>query len=259
MPLNFRILILLILISTQIAGAQSKREELQAQIDSRGQDIQALENEIKALQGNLTNTTKQTTTLKSEVARLDTISKKLSADIRLTESKISQTALKIEQLELDIDRKQGDISASQAGLGEAMRALRESDDQTLVEAVLAGRNLSDFWTERERLVQLEGKINEAISELKTAHQELKVDKGVTEKERGQLITLKAKLADQKKINDGLKSDQADLLSQTKSQESSYRSLLTDRQTKKEAFETEIATFEAALKLDVDLSKLPGLG
>lgn len=255
-----KLLILLLGLSLAVwpwgGRAESRRDQLQTQIDSRNQDIVALEAEIKALQGNLANTTKQATTLKGEVTRLDTISRKLSADIKLTESKISQKALTIEKLELDIVRKQGDIGDLQGGLGEAMRALQEVNDYSLVEMVLAERNLSEFWTKHERLLEIQSRVYETIGELKQVHQGLKVDKGVAEGERRDLLALKSKLADQKKINDNNKGQQNELLNLTKNKEANYRELIASREAKKAAFERELADFENQLKLDVDLSKLP---
>lgn len=247
------------LVLVTITNAQSRRDELESQISSHSQEIKKLEEEIKTIQGSLTNTTKQATTLKGEVDRLEAISKKLSADIKLTESKISQTELEIEKLELDIGRKEGDISDFRDSLSESMRALKEVSDHSLVEMVLSERRLSDFWVEKERLVQVEAEVYQTIGELKIAQQVLKSDRDVAQAEKQKLSSLRSKLADQKKINDGNKSEQADLLKQTKNQEANYRSLLADKQAKKDAFARELAAFEAQLKLDVDLSKLPGGG
>ncbi|KKW34751.1 MAG: Peptidase M23 [Candidatus Giovannonibacteria bacterium GW2011_GWA2_53_7] len=234
-------------------------DELESQINTRNQEISNLEAEISRLNDSLTNTSKQATTLKGEVARLDTTNKKLLADIKLTESRMRQKALVIERLELDLTRQQGDISDLQDGLAEAMRALREASDHSLVEMILAQRNLSDFWVDREHLVRVEAKVYQTIGALRQVHQELKVDKNVAENERHNLLALKAKLADQKKINDGAKHQQNDLLSSTENQEANYRQLIASREAKKTALEQEIANFEAQLKLDVDLSKLPSAG
>ncbi len=249
----------LVMVWPQPGQAQSRRDELESQINTRNQEIAKLEEEIAKLKGNLANTTKQATTLKGEVARLDTISNKLLTDIKLTESRVSQKALVIERLELDLVRKESNINDLQDGLAEAMRALREADDHSLVEMVLAGRNFSDFWVDREHLVQIEAKVYETIVELKQAHQELKTDKSVAENERRDLLILKIKLADQKKINDGAKREQSDLLTSTKNQEANYRQLIVGREAKKAAFERELADFENQLRLDLDLSKLPATG
>ncbi|MEA1929433.1 MAG: peptidoglycan DD-metalloendopeptidase family protein [Patescibacteria group bacterium] len=241
------------------SNAQSRLDELRAQIGSRSSEIKKLEQEINVLNNSLADTAKQSNTLKGELDRLNSINKKLSTDIKVTEQKVAQTVLVIEKLGLEIGGKETDIGKSIQSLGEAMRILREAGSYSLMEVMLSQENLSEFWLEQDRLRQVEAGIHESMEALRRTRNGLKIDQGVAESEKQELQTLRARLADQKQINDQNKETQRELLAQTQNEEAGYRKLIASRQVQKAAFARELAAFESELKLAIDFSKLPDQG
>jgi murein DD-endopeptidase MepM/ murein hydrolase activator NlpD len=106
-------------------------------------------------------------------------------------------------------------------------------------------------------------VGEAIRTITVRLKEVKSDLEDTRKEttdaKNELVVLKSKLADQKKIVDQNTKEKNKLLAQTKNSEANYQKLLKDRIAKKDAFEKELRSYESQLKYILDPSKLPDGG
>lgn len=254
------VLALTVGLSPILAGAESAEvEQLRSQINNHTEQIANLEKEIAQYQKSLNATAKQASTLKNELNILDTERKKLAAEIKLTESKISQTNLRIKQLAIDIGNKDDSIKDHQAALSESLRIIRNVENESLTEIMLAQDSLASFVANQDRYLSLQGKVNSEIASLRDLKTELSDTKAATEVEQKKLISLNNDLGDQKKLADQNRKAKNDLLTQTKNTEANYTRLIADRQAKKEAFERELFLFESQLKIAIDKSLLPGRG
>jgi murein DD-endopeptidase MepM/ murein hydrolase activator NlpD len=238
---------------------QARVDELRAGINSHTQKIQALEREIAEYQKSLAATSQETKTLKGELARIDTERKKLAADISLTENKIEQTELNLERLGIEIGDKDESISDHQSAVRASLRKLREMDQESLLEVLLAENSFSRFVVAEEQLNRLQANANEQIATLRDLRVELTDRQTETTAEQRRLVTLNTKLADQKKIVDQNRKEKDTLLAETENTEANYRKLLASRQAQKEAFERELFAFESQLRIAIDQSKLPARG
>lgn len=254
----YNIIALLLILATGMVKAATV-EELRSQIDNHTSQIANLEKEIKQYQASLDATTKQATTLKGELATIDTERKKLAAQIKVTENQIAQTNLKLQQLAIDIGDKDESIKNHQAALGESLRKLRNTEDDSLAEIILSQTSLSNFVIDQERFLDLEDKIHGRIASLRDLKVELADKQALTESEKKKLLNLNSQLGDQKKLADQNRVQKDKILTQTKSSEAAYQKLLADRKAKKDAFERELFQFESELKIAIDPSLLPNRG
>lgn len=238
---------------------QARVDELRAGINSHTQKIQALEREIAEYQKSLAATSQETKTLKGELARIDTERKKLAADISLTENKIEQAELNLERLGIEIGDKDESIADHQSAVRASLRKLREMDQESLLEVLLAENSFSRFVVAEEQLNRLQANANEQIATLRDLRVELTDRQTETTAEQRRLVTLNTKLADQKKIVDQNRKEKDTLLAETENTEANYRKLLASRQAQKEAFERELFAFESQLRIAIDQSKLPARG
>jgi murein DD-endopeptidase MepM/ murein hydrolase activator NlpD len=266
MPEIFKIFFLIILtitfgLSSSLTWAadSTQIDQLKSQINNHTTQIANLEKEIGQYQQNLNATTKQATTLKNELTTIDTERKKLGTEIKVTENKVSQTNLNLQRLAIEIGDKDESIKNHQAALGESLRKLRATEDDTLVEMLLSQNDLSSFVIDQERFLNLENSINTQIANLRDLKTELADKKTTTETEKKKLIGLNNQLGDQKKIADQNRIQKDKILTQTKSSEVAYQKLLADSKAKKEAFERELFQFESQLKIAIDPSLLPSRG
>ena len=234
-------------------------DELRLQIASRSAEIKRLENEITGYQEELTATVKVSSSLQSEIKRLETTRKKLAADIKVTENKIELTDLKIKEIALDIGNKNRTVSSRQAALGESLREWRSRDNESLFEIMLAYPHLADFWNELDQLTALQHQVQDSIATLRSLRSELEVSKLATENERNELDRLRTRLADQKVLAEDNKAEKDRLLKSTKNKEANYKILLVGTQAKKEAFEKELFDFENQLRIVIDPKSIPSAG
>lgn len=234
-------------------------EEVKNKIDQRNTDIAKLEAEIKSYQGELNNLGKQKNTLSSSIQQLDLTRKKLIADISLTEKKIDKTNTAIQGLSKDIGNKENSIGNSQSALSLDIKNIYDLEETSLTEMLLRENNLSTIWNDLDNMASLREAIISKIENLKVVKGKLEDTRGETIKAKNELLSLKSKLADDKKIIEQNTNEKNKLLKQTKNNEANYQKLLKDRQATKVALEKELRDYESQLKFILDPSSLPSGG
>ena len=231
-------------------------EDLQTTISARTSEIESLEKEIVGYRAELEKVGSAKSSLQNEIARIDITRKKLATDIKVTETKITATNLNIEKLTLEIGGKEISIGKRQDAIGESVRRTNEIDQMTLAELVLHSENLSDFWNDVEQIRQFSARAEEEVRNLRVLKSNLESGKTDRERERASLVSLKAKLSDQKVIADTEKKTKDKLLVQTKNKESGYKSLIAGKEALRKKFEQELFNLESELRITIDPASLP---
>lgn len=230
--------------------------ELRSEITASNQQIQALEAEIRLYQSELNNLKQESSSLEAEIKRIDLTKKKLEADINLTEKKIAQAELNIERLAINIGQSGLMIKDNKGYIIETLKQIKYAEQNNLID-ILAGYNTLADWLQKtaslEKLHQdIVSHLNQ-LQEAKTSQENQKIQEERTKTEMASLIV---KLADQKKIAEINKQEKANILAQTKNQESSYQQLLTVRENRKRLLEAEIRQAEEALRVIIDPNSIP---
>ncbi|MBI2046197.1 MAG: peptidoglycan DD-metalloendopeptidase family protein [Parcubacteria group bacterium] len=247
---------LLIIFST---SAYASKEELQTKISEKGSEIDILEKEIAGYQEQLTSIGAEKQTLQSAIKTLDITVKKLSADIQLTQKKITVTERTIEELASNISAKSEQIEQNKDALADSVQLMREIDDTSLLEIILANERLSDVWNTVESIRQFQSGVNQHVTVLKVLKKDFEDTKTTQEAERKKLLSLKNTLSDQKIIVDQNRREKDILLKETKNKESNYTALINEKIAKREALERELAEYESALRIEIDPTSIPKAG
>ena len=245
-------------ISPSLAHADTA-SDLQAKIDQRNSDIASLEKEISGYQSQITALGGTESTLTSAIKSLDLTDKKLQADIAISEDKIAATNLLIEQLSTQIGTTQSTISDDTRIVMASFKAMNESSAQSLPQIFLSSQSIGDAWNSVNRLGILQNTLLGHITDLNAAKTKLVDNRTATQQAKADLVALESQLQGQKKAVASARADKSTLLSQTKNSESSYRTLVAQKQALKDAFESELADAEAQLKLTVNKADLPATG
>lgn len=240
------------------AFAQSA-EELQKQIDDNNTQIQQLDAEIAQYQTQLDSTTKQKNTLQNTVNQLTLQGKQLTAKITVTKNQIQTTQLQIQQLSKGIAGKQSSIDTDEAGLSEALRTLDRVEGEPLIVQLLNSDTISTAWREVETLQSFQEAINVRIDALASEKQSLADTKTAQEAKRAQLLKQQQTLVSQQGSLNATKKAQSDLLAKTKNQESTYQSILAQKQAAKASFEQALTDLQAKLQYIVDPSQITPAG
>src|SRR3989339_134965 len=232
-------------------------QELNEKINQKNADIDKLEKEIKLYQTEIDDLGKQKNSLNVSLKQLDLTQKKLVADIAVTQNKIDKTNFKIKELSLEINNKGDIISNDIEAISLAIRKMNELEQNDVLATILSENDFTIIWNDIDNMATVSDKIRETIINLKQIKNDLEDTRKETTDAKNELLALKSKLADQKKIVDQNTAEKKKLLTQTKNSEASYQKLLENRLAKKDAFEKELEAYESQLKYILDPSSLPG--
>lgn len=254
---NFLVVVLVGLLLYPLSSANAARvDELRNEIKNYGSEIQKIEQEISEYSERLSETRQKSNTLQSEIERIDTTRKKLSADINLTENKIYSTTLNLEKIGLEINATKSQITENKSVVAEAIRNINFADEESLVEIFLTHNSLSDFLQETNTLEQLQFKMQNSLTELRSKQNQLSDQLVEEQAEKEELSTLKTRLSSQKSIADENRREQSTLLAATKNQESNYQTILAQKLARKKQIESEIKRIEEQIRVEIDPNTLP---
>lgn len=233
--------------------------DLQVQIGQKNADIDRLEQEIQAYQDQLNSIGKQKNSLAGSISELDLTRKKLVADISVTEKKIEKTNLKIQSLNKDITHKKNSISNNTDAIVSGIKKVFDLENQSFIENVLSKDDFTSIWVDVDNMITVREKIIDQTRNLQVKKIELEDTRKDTLDAKNELLTLKSKLSDQRKIVEQNTKEKKQLLAYTKNNEANYQKLLSDSVLKKDALEKELRDYESKLVYILDPSKLPKAG
>jgi murein DD-endopeptidase MepM/ murein hydrolase activator NlpD len=243
------------LLSLPLMTFAQSASEIQKQIEENNKQIQSLDAEIAQYQSQLDATTKQKNTLQNTVNQLNLQQKQLNAKISVTQNQIKTTQLQITQLSSGIASTQASIEDQLAGLAQSLRSLNQSDQMPLALAILSAGTVAEAWRDIDASASIHVAIQDNVDLLANKKQDLTDTKTEAEKKQAQLKQQQATLNTQQGSLAATKKAQNDLLAQTKNQESSYQSIIAQKQAEKDEFEETINALQAKLQA-ADTSAIP---
>lgn len=255
---QFVVALFLFAICFNLSNA-SEVNDIREQIEEKNDVVEQLEEEIREYEQEVQKIGQEAQTLSSAVKKLDISEKKISTDIRVTENRIDKTNLSIDQLAIEIEDKEIRAQRNGAVVAQAIRDIVAVDSNSMIETLLMYDNLANFWDEIKTLDQFQESVKQKTEELREVKKDLIVTKNLKEKEKGNLLSLKGNLADQKQVITYNKNEKDKLLKETQNKESNYKILLQQKINQREAFLQELQDLEAALQRAIDPDKIPESG
>ncbi len=234
-------------------------DDLKAKIDDTTQQKLQLEKEIEALNSQLKDIGQQATSLTSAIKSLDATINKNALSIKLTQNNINAAVLQLERLAIEIDKNTTIINEDSKAIANLLAQTHQADHISLIENLLAYKDISEFWNEMESIYKLQNQIRQKIEETKDTKKALEDNKKETEAKKKELLTLKANLEDQKAVLQVTKKEKSKLLADTKDKESNYQKLLAEKKALAAAFDKELLDFQSQLNFIIDPSSIPAIG
>jgi murein DD-endopeptidase MepM/ murein hydrolase activator NlpD len=230
--------------------------DVQAQIDEVTRQRAAIEADIAAYQKQLNVLGTQRQTLSTAIKSIDVTRNATQSQINATQNKLTSTNLKLNQLSFQIADKEDVIELDRAAIAKALRDIAATDETTLIEAVFAEENLSEAWTMVDASTALSQSLHDHAARLSGDKAQLTVQKLSVDDQKKQLAALNKELAAQKRQLDIAKAEKDKLLSATKSQESTYQSLIAQKRAEEASFEATLFRLASQLKYAADPSLAP---
>lgn len=240
-------------------AASSTNASSSEQVSDAQSQITELQNEISQLQTELNATTAQKQTLQSAVDGLNLQIKKLTTSITLTNDQIVQADNQIGTLSGTITTTQGQIGDEEQGVAQSLRNLQVADAEPLFLSLLGGGTLSSFFNDEITLGSVRDGLEDNINTLLSLKTNLQTSKTAAQTKRQQLATLQANLSQQKQGLVIAQQSQTELLSETQDKQSSYQTLIAQKQSQESEFEQDLLNYQKGLTLKVDVTTLPPTG
>ena len=212
-------------------------DSFQSQIDANNQKITSLESQIAEYQKQLGVLSTEKSTLQSTINALTLSQKQLATQIQVTKNKIASANLQIQQLTLSIGDKEAGITADQDALSSALISLDQGEQVSLITRLLSSHSLDDAWQATDEAVQFNRSLIHNVNDLQNARKTLVTNRDAVKKAKADLVTLQTQLTDQNKSLAQSKSQEQQLLAETKNSEATYQKLLATAQA-------ELASFSA---------------
>ncbi len=255
----FLVLFGILLIFPFVFSYAQMARELNDKINQKNADIENLEREIRQYQEEIEGLDKQQDSLNVSLKQLDLTRKKFIADIAVTQNKIDKTNFKIQELGFEINDKQDTIINNEDAISLSIRQINEFERNDLLATILSESNFTLIWNDIDNMATVSDRLRETTVQLKQVKSNLENTKKKTTDAKNELMALKGKLADQKKIVDQNTAEKKKLLAQTQNSEANYQKLVKEQLAKKLAFEKELRDYESQLEFILDPSKLPSAG
>lgn len=234
------------------------KSAIQSQIDAHNQQIANLEKEISQYQSQLNTLGSQHQTLQTAIKSIDVTRQQTSTQIKVTQNKMDASNLKLQQLSGQISQKEYEIQLDKKSLSQSLRDMNIADGNTMIEQVMSAQNLADAWSAADSVMTVGDALRANAAELAGVTQQLSEQHSQESSQRDQLAQLDTQLSTQKKALDVTKAEKDKLLSQTKSQESSYQSLIAQKKAQQKVFESELNSLESQLQ-SVGQASIPTVG
>ncbi|MDP2735659.1 MAG: lytic murein transglycosylase [bacterium] len=201
---------------------QQERELLEA-------ELRALEEEIAAIEGDITKTQQEKKTLQNQISLLQSQIQKLNLQISQSNLLIGDLQTQIVDTGFSIGKTEEDVEAKKQQLSELLRRLYRENQRSMVEIVLAGPTLSDFFNNLAALQSLQDRNKELLESTIDLSLYLRGQKDKLETEKDQTENFVKIQILQKQESQNLTQQNQQLLQVTQGRETEYQKLLADRQ------------------------------
>lgn len=233
---------------TQTAPAlSSDTSELNKQIEDKKNRIKELEKSIEEYKKKVSQKQLEAASFNNQISILNNRVAEVKLDIEDTKTKLETISLEIEALGMEIKERETNIGREQKLLGTLVRALHEENTKGFLEILLAYHTFSDFFNRVQYLETIHREMGRSMKAIRLAKEEIEAKKLITEDRRESFKTLEKRLKEREQDLGEQVEFKETLLTQTKSSEATYKTLLANLRSQYQQVENEIAGIEKEVR------------
>lgn len=221
------ILALLFIVAVVVAPAALLAQTTELSPQERAaleRQLADLEREMAQTQRTIDGLSAEGASLQRDIAILDAEIKKAKLRVRTTEAEIRALSAGIQVHSRTIGSLSAKMIREQESLAQVIRRTDAFDDFTLVEAVLSGTDLSDFFGDLDSYATIKQAMKQSYEDLRATRVETEREKTGMEGQRTTQEQLRGALVQEQRAVEAKEQEKQKLLAETKGQESMYRSL-----------------------------------
>lgn len=201
------------------------------------------EAESKETQQQLADQKNKSSSLASDVAKLDALIKKSAQQISIKNQIIAQLAKQINGKVQKIESLSEKINREKDSLGQIIRKKNEIEQTTLTEMLLSQQRVSDFFLDLDRLHVINTELKKTVDTTQGIKHETNTEKELLEQQKKEQALIKLQIEADKKKTEIQKSDKNTLLASSKQQEKNYQQLLDEKKAKASKISAKLFKFK----------------
>ncbi|MBI5220224.1 MAG: peptidoglycan DD-metalloendopeptidase family protein [Candidatus Liptonbacteria bacterium] len=233
------------------------KEELEAQLRSRSQDLERVQKELESARQQLLDTKQERQTLQREVKSIDSNIKNLQLSIRADTAGIEKLKLEILSLRLDQEGIQRSIATKHAAIAQVLHTIqREDRGDTMLATLLKSNSLTEGVLAAQALSNLRRQFLSDIQGLEQLQADYAAKASEADAKKRQLAGHQQGAKDRAQIAEDQRQERNSLLSVTKQRESVFAQQLTKLQQEQEKIAEEVEVLDSALRAKINRSALP---
>lgn len=234
------------------------REELQAQIQQKTKQLEAINKQFETTQKNLETTQNQNRTLQRELAQLSGAINQLTLSIQGDTLSIQKLNLEIDSLNYDVKDTQTSIDGKKQAINQLLVELQKNDEgaSNLLAVFLKNGTLADSIMETQSIVNLRSQLSLDIQNLMNLNQTLNDKIQQSSHKKSEVRFHQKNLSARKEIVTEQKETRKVILVQTKNQENTYEQQLTNLKNQQNSVSDEIGKIEDQLRSSFNIGVLP---
>jgi peptidoglycan hydrolase CwlO-like protein len=197
---------------------QAERAALEAQLAD-------LENQIEQQQQQISKYQAQGSTLSGEIRYLNSKISQINLQIKAVNLKLTQLSSDITDTQSQINQTENQINVNKDALASSIQAIYESDNQNLLEILLANNNLSDFFSNVDNIILAQSNMRDELDQIQKLRDQLVAQQQTLTGELSDTQNFKNIQTTQKFSLQTTQSQKTTLLKQTRGQEATYQKIL----------------------------------
>lgn len=253
--------------TTTLEVEPSIEVDLLAERQTLEEELAQLEEEIAQYEGDIAVTQAEKKTLQNKIYILRSEITKVNLQIEHNNIMVEDIGIQLEDTKISITKTSSKIEESRQKLVDILKAIYEEDQRTILEILLFGDNLSDFFSNLVALEALLSRNQELLDNIKQLKGSLETQEQSLDAEKSDLESLLKIQILQQQESQTVKQEQEWLLEQTKGEESEYQKLLSESKAEAAEIRSRIfeligvkkaPTFGEALELAKEIEKITGV-
>lgn len=235
------------------AQAQNS-QEIQEEISQLNEEIQEKKNTIDNL-----NRKKEIYEKNINIKRQEIVN--LSNQLSILESQIAKTELELEETQVEIDRanleiknvklhikdKENKITRQKERLSEFIRLIDKADQRNYLEILILNDSFSEFYNQLKYIGDIKNDLHKALTNTKLLKEDLEFEKSELDNKKSELEDLKDQIEEKKAELDSQRGAKQVILTETRSSERKFESLLAQLKQEQAAINNEITGLESKVR------------
>lgn len=209
----------------QNENSSANNSGLDAEIEEKEKELKEIEDKIETYENLVELKQKQQATLSNQIELMDEEIKKAQEQITRTTQEMRLVELEIKKIELSIQEKDIEIEYRKKILAELIRNLYRESRSNFLELILRYDNLADYFSQVERLNQVNDKTKEVLDDINQAKVELETKRDQRREKFDKMDSLKNDSLKDKQYLESEQLAKENLLNLTQGEEDKYQEML----------------------------------